>query len=126
MLLHILTKKGKGYEPALAKPDKFHGLGKFEIEDRRDGARADADLFRDLGQDARRNLPRPTSKIVAITGAMPSGTGLGFFQAQHPDRYFDVGIAEEHAALFACGLATQGLQAVPRRSTPPSCSAPMT
>ena len=49
-------------------------------------------------------------KIVAITAAMPSGTGLGFFQAQHPDRYFDVGIAEEHAALFACGLATQGLK----------------
>ena len=109
MLLHILTKKGKGYEPALAKPDKFHGLGKYKIES---GETAPAPtptyseiLGKTLGKFADTNR-----KIVAITGAMPSGTGLGFFQAQHPDRYFDVGIAEEHAALFACGLATQGLK----------------
>jgi 1-deoxy-D-xylulose-5-phosphate synthase len=109
VLLHILTKKGKGYEPALAKPDKFHGLGKYKIES---GETAPAPtptyseiLGKTLGKFADTNR-----KIVAITGAMPSGTGLGFFQAQHPDRYFDVGIAEEHAALFACGLATQGLK----------------
>src|SRR5262252_4494660 len=109
VLLHILTKKGKGYEPALAKPDKFHGLGKYKIES---GETAPAPtptyseiLGKSLGKFADTNR-----KIVAITGAMPSGTGLGFFQAQHPDRYYDVGIAEEHAALFACGLATQGLK----------------
>ncbi|MGH8095329.1 MAG: 1-deoxy-D-xylulose-5-phosphate synthase [Chthoniobacterales bacterium] len=109
VLLHILTKKGKGYEPALAKPDKFHGLGKYKIES---GETAPAPtptyseiLGKTLGKFADTNR-----KIVAITGAMPSGTGLGFFQAQHPDRYYDVGIAEEHAALFACGLATQGLK----------------
>src|ERR1051325_2833724 len=109
VLLHILTKKGKGYEPALAKPDKFHGLGKYKIES---GETAPAPtptyseiLGKTLGKFADTNR-----KIVAITGAMPSGTGLGFFQAQHPDRYYDVGIAEEHASLFACGLATQGLK----------------
>jgi 1-deoxy-D-xylulose-5-phosphate synthase len=109
VLLHILTKKGKGYEPAIAKPDKFHGLGKYKIES---GETAPAPtptyseiLGKSLGKFADTNR-----KIVAITGAMPSGTGLGFFQAQHPDRYYDVGIAEEHAALFACGLATQGLK----------------
>jgi 1-deoxy-D-xylulose-5-phosphate synthase len=109
VLLHILTKKGKGYEPAIAKPDKFHGLGKFTAET---GETATAStptysevLGKTLGKFADTNR-----KIVAITGAMPSGTGLGFFQAQHPDRYYDVGIAEEHAALFACGLATQGLK----------------
>src|SRR5450755_10166 len=109
VLLHILTKKGKGYDPAIAKPDKFHGLGKYKIES---GETAPAPtptyseiLGKTLGKFADTNR-----KIVAITGAMPSGTGLGFFQAQHPDRYFDVGIAEEHASLFACGLATQGLK----------------
>src|SRR5450432_2320219 len=109
VLLHILTKKGKGYEPAIAKPDKFHGLGKFTAAT---GETAPAPtptyseiLGKTLGKFADTNR-----KIVAITGAMPSGTGLGFFQAQHPDRYYDVGIAEEHAALFACGLATQGLK----------------
>ncbi len=84
VLLHILTKKGKGYEPAIKQPDKFHGLGKYKIE---------------------RN-----QKVVAITAAMPSGTGLSHFAKAHPSRYFDVGIAEEHATLFACGLATQGLR----------------
>ncbi len=82
VLLHILTKKGKGYEPAIKQPDKFHGLGKYKLE---------------TGE-------------TAITAAMPSGTGLAHFAKAHPDRYFDVGIAEEHAALFACGLATQGLK----------------
>ena len=110
VLLHILTKKGKGYEPAIAKPDKFHGLGKLPDRDRRDRARADPDLFGDSGQDVRqicRYQPQDRRHHRARCRAAP---GLGFFQAQHPDRYYDVGIAEEHAALFACGLATQGLK----------------
>ena len=110
VLLHILTKKGKGYEPAIAKPDKFHGLGKYKTRERRNRADADADLFGDYRQNVgqiRRYQSRRSSRSPA---AMPSGTGLGFFQAAHPDRYYDVGIAEEHAALFACGLATQGLK----------------
>ncbi|MBV9009110.1 MAG: 1-deoxy-D-xylulose-5-phosphate synthase [Verrucomicrobia bacterium] len=109
VLLHILTKKGKGYEPAIAKPDKFHGLGKYKLETGETAPTPTPTYSEHLGKtlakfaDANRN-------IVAITAAMPSGTGLGFFQAKHPDRYYDVGIAEEHAALFACGLATQGLK----------------
>jgi 1-deoxy-D-xylulose-5-phosphate synthase len=109
VLLHILTKKGKGYEPAIAKPDKFHGLGKFTAATGETAAAPIPTYSEILGKTLGR-FADTNRKIVAITGAMPSGTGLGFFQAQHPDRYYDVGIAEEHAALFACGLATQGLK----------------
>src|SRR5438105_2189197 len=108
VLLHILTKKGKGYEPAIAKPDKFHGLGKYKIESG-ETAPAPTPTYSELMGKTLAKFADSNQKIVAITAAMPSGTGLGFFQAQHPTRYFDVGIAEEHAALFACGLATQGL-----------------
>ena len=109
VLLHILTKKGKGYEPALAKPDKFHGLGKYTIESG-ETAPAPTPTYSEIIGKTLAKFADNNKKIVAITGAMPSGTGLGFFQAKHPDRYFDVGIAEEHAALFACGLATQDLK----------------
>ncbi|HEY5036802.1 MAG TPA: 1-deoxy-D-xylulose-5-phosphate synthase [Chthoniobacterales bacterium] len=109
VLLHILTKKGKGYEPALAKPDKFHGLGKFTAETGETAAAAIPTYSETFGKTLAK-FADTNRKIVAITGAMPSGTGLGFFQQQHPDRYYDVGIAEEHAALFACGLATQGMK----------------
>lgn len=109
VLLHILTKKGKGYEPAIAKPDKFHGLGKFTAETGETAAASLPTYSETIGKTLAK-FADTNRKIVAITGAMPSGTGLGFFQAKHPDRYFDVGIAEEHAALFACGLATQGLK----------------
>jgi 1-deoxy-D-xylulose-5-phosphate synthase len=109
VLLHILTKKGKGYEPAIAKPDKFHGLGKFAA-DTGETAPASSPTYSELLGKTLGKFADSNKNIVTITAAMPSGTGLGFFQAQHPDRYFDVGIAEEHAALFACGLATQGLR----------------
>jgi 1-deoxy-D-xylulose-5-phosphate synthase len=109
VLLHILTKKGRGYEPAIAKPDKFHGLGKFTAETGETAAASTPTYSEVLGKTLGK-FADTNRKIVAITGAMPSGTGLGFFQQQHPDRYYDVGIAEEHAALFACGLATQGLK----------------
>lgn len=109
VLLHILTQKGKGFAPALEKPDKFHGLGKFEPITGATAAAAHptySELFgRTLAKFADTN-----NKICAITGAMPTGTGLVHFAARHPDKYFDVGIAEEHAALFACGLATQGFK----------------
>ena len=109
VLLHILTKKGKGYEPAIAKPDKFHGLGKFAADTGETVAAATPTYSELLGKTLAK-FADSNKNIVAITAAMPTGTGLGFFQAAHPDRYFDVGIAEEHAALFACGLATQGLK----------------
>ncbi|MCA1657837.1 MAG: 1-deoxy-D-xylulose-5-phosphate synthase, partial [Verrucomicrobiaceae bacterium] len=109
VLLHILTKKGKGYEPAIAKPDKFHGLGKYKIESG-ETATAPTPTYSEIMGQTLAKFADSNQNIVAITAAMPSGTGLGFFQAKHPTRYFDVGIAEEHAALFACGLATQGLK----------------
>src|SRR4249920_2413026 len=109
VILHILTKKGKGYAPALEKPDKFHGLGKYKPET---GETAPAPLptYSEIIGKTLAKFADTNRKIVAITAAMPSGTGLGHFAKAHPDRYFDVGIAEEHAALFACGLATQGLK----------------
>jgi 1-deoxy-D-xylulose-5-phosphate synthase len=109
VILHILTKKGKGYQPALAKPDKFHGLGKYKLETG-ETAPAPTPTYSEIIGKTLAKFADSNEKIVAITAAMPSGTGLGFFQAAHPDRYYDVGIAEEHAALFACGLATQGLK----------------
>jgi 1-deoxy-D-xylulose-5-phosphate synthase len=109
VLLHILTKKGKGYEPAIAKPDKFHGLGKYKLETG-ETAPAPTPTYSEIIGKTLAKFADSNRNIVAITAAMPSGTGLGFFQAKHPDRYYDVGIAEEHAALFACGLATQGLK----------------
>lgn len=109
VLLHILTKKGKGYDPAIAKPDKFHGLGKYKIESGETASSPTPTYSEIIGRTLSK-FADSNKKIVAITAAMPSGTGLGIFQQAHPDRYYDVGIAEEHAALFACGLATQGLK----------------
>ncbi|MFL6595633.1 MAG: 1-deoxy-D-xylulose-5-phosphate synthase [Chthoniobacterales bacterium] len=109
VLLHILTKKGRGYDPAIAKPDKFHGLGKYKIESGETAPNPTPTYSEIIGKTLAK-FADSNQKIVTITAAMPSGTGLGIFQAQHPTRYFDVGIAEEHAALFACGLATQGLK----------------
>jgi 1-deoxy-D-xylulose-5-phosphate synthase len=109
VILHVLTTKGKGYPPAMAKPDKFHGLGKFEPttgETEPSGQPTYSEVFaKTLARFADKD-PR----VTAITAAMPSGTGLAHFALRHPDRYFDVGIAEEHAALFACGMATRGLR----------------
>ena len=109
VLLHILTTKGKGYPPALEKPDKFHGLGKFEPKT---GATAagGSPTYSELFGKTLAKFADTNNKLCAITGAMPTGTGLVHFAAKHPDKYFDVGIAEEHAALFACGLATQGFK----------------
>jgi 1-deoxy-D-xylulose-5-phosphate synthase len=109
VLLHIITQKGKGYAPAIAKPDKFHGLGKFKLETGETAA-ASTPTYSDLLGQTLSKFADNNNNLLAITAAMPSGTGLFHFAAKHPDRYFDVGIAEEHAALFACGLATQGFK----------------
>jgi 1-deoxy-D-xylulose-5-phosphate synthase len=109
VLLHIITQKGKGYAPALAKPDKFHGLGKFKLETGETTA-APTPTYSELFGQTLAKFADQNNKIIAITAAMPSGTGLFHFAAKHPNQYFDVGIAEEHAALFACGLATQGFK----------------
>lgn len=109
VILHILTKKGKGYAPALAKPDKFHGLGKFEPETGETAAVTSPTYSELLGKSLS-EFAQHNNRLCAITAAMPGGTGLSYFSGKHPDRFFDVGIAEEHAALFACGLATRGMK----------------
>ncbi len=109
VLLHILTKKGKGYAPAIEKPDKFHGLGRFK---QATGETSPASLptYSELLGKTLARFADSNKKILAITGAMPTGTGLISFANKHPEQFFDVGIAEEHAALFACGLAVQGFK----------------
>jgi 1-deoxy-D-xylulose-5-phosphate synthase len=109
VVLHIITEKGRGYQPALDNPGKFHGLGTYKIEDGSTDSTATptcSDIFGRTITDFAKKDP----KIVAITAAMPGGTKLEIFKKELPDRYFDVGIAEEHAALFACGLATEGFR----------------
>ncbi len=109
VILHILTQKGKGYAPALERPDKFHGLGKFHL-DTGETVASPTPTYSELLGSTLANFADHNNKIVAITAAMPTGTGLVGFAKRHPDRFFDVGIAEEHAALFACGLAVQGMK----------------
>ena len=109
VILHILTKKGKGYAPALAKPDKFHGLGKFR-PDTGETAAAVTPTYSEIFGKTLADFADHNRRIVAITAAMPTGTGLSQFASRHPDRFYDVGIAEEHAALFAAGMATQGMK----------------
>ncbi len=98
--------------PRCKQPDKFHGLGKYKLETG-ETAKAPLPTYSEILGDTLANFADSNSKIVAITGAMPSGTGLGRFQKRHPKKYYDVGIAEEHAALFACGLGGAGDEAVP-------------
>ncbi|MFT4175736.1 MAG: 1-deoxy-D-xylulose-5-phosphate synthase [Luteolibacter sp.] len=109
VILHIITEKGRGYQPALDNPGKFHGLGAYKIDDGSTDAVASptcSDIFGRAVTDFAKRDP----KIVAITAAMPGGTKLEIFKKEIPERYYDVGIAEEHAALFACGLATEGFR----------------
>jgi 1-deoxy-D-xylulose-5-phosphate synthase len=107
VILHIKTIKGKGYAPALEQPLKFHGLGRFEPKTGATAATTKPTYSELFGQTLSK-FADVNQKLVAITGAMPSGTGLIHFAKTHPKRYFDVGIAEEHAALFAAGLACEG------------------
>src|SRR5215831_16763583 len=109
VLLHVLTQKGKGFEPALQKQKKFHGLGPYDPqtgETKPLGRRTYSEVF----ADTMVKLATADPKVLAITAAMPNGTALDRFQQHHPDKYFDVGIAEEHAVLFAAGLAARGLK----------------
>ena len=109
VILHIITEKGRGYKPALEDPGKFHGLGKYNIETGETPPTA-TPTYSAIFARSVTDFAKEDKKIVAITGAMPGGTGLSVFKKEIPERYYDVGIAEEHAALFACGLAAQGLK----------------
>lgn len=108
-ILHVITEKGRGYQPAIDNPGKFHGLGAYKIEDGSTDTVSTPTCSEIFGQTVT-NLAIDDPKIVAITAAMPGGTKLDIFKKTLPDRYFDVGIAEEHAALFAAGLATEGIR----------------
>jgi 1-deoxy-D-xylulose-5-phosphate synthase len=109
MLVHVVTKKGKGYGPAEAAADKYHGVQKFDVVS---GVQAKAEpgppSYTGVFAKALLAEGERDEKVVAITAAMPSGTGLDKFQERFPDRTFDVGIAEQHAVTFAAGLAAQG------------------
>jgi 1-deoxy-D-xylulose-5-phosphate synthase len=111
VLLHVLTQKGRGFQPALDLQKKFHGLGPYDPETgstRPAGVATYAESFATTLAE----LANKDERIVAITAAMPNGTGLDLFRPHHPKRYFDVGIAEEHAVIFAAGMATRGYRPV--------------
>ncbi|OGR43193.1 MAG: 1-deoxy-D-xylulose-5-phosphate synthase [Elusimicrobia bacterium GWA2_56_46] len=113
VLLHVVTKKGKGYEPAEAEPTEFHGAPKFEMETGlsvKDAA--GTPTFTRVFSDTILRLAEKDHRIAAITAAMPEGTGLDGFRDKFPNRYYDVGIAEEHAVTFAAGLAAEGIKPV--------------
>jgi 1-deoxy-D-xylulose-5-phosphate synthase len=109
VLVHVVTKKGKGYGPAEAAADKYHGVNAFDvITGAQAKPKANAPSYTKVFADALIAEAARDDKIVAITAAMPGGTGLDHFEAAYPDRAFDVGIAEQHAVTFAAGLASEG------------------
>lgn len=111
ILLHILTEKGKGYAPAESAPDKMHGVVKFDvITGSQRKSTPNAPSYTNVYADALISEAKRDDKIVAITAAMPTGTGLDKFGSVFPDRTFDVGIAEQHAVTFAAGMATEGMR----------------
>ncbi|MBB5066814.1 1-deoxy-D-xylulose-5-phosphate synthase [Granulicella mallensis] len=107
VVLHALTQKGRGFQPALEKQKKFHGLGPYDPETGETKAAAQK-TYSEIFAETLTRLADMDDKVVAITAAMPNGTALDLFRPHHPKRYFDVGIAEEHAVLFAAGMATKG------------------
>lgn len=111
ILVHVVTRKGKGYAPAEASADKYHGVQKFDvITGTQDKAPPGPPAYQNVFADQLIKEADLDPRIVAITAAMPSGTGLDRFGKAHPDRTFDVGIAEQHAVTFAAGLAAQGMR----------------
>jgi len=110
VLLHVITQKGRGFQPALDGQKKFHGLGPYDPETGM--TRAGQQTYSEAFANTLVELANQDSRVVAITAAMPNGTGLDLFRPHHPKRYFDVGIAEEHAVIFAAGMATRGFRPV--------------
>lgn len=113
VLVHVITKKGKGYAPAEESPNKFHGTGPFEVETGKKIANPDAPItYTEVFGNTVVELAKEDENIVAITAAMPDGTGLTPFSKEFPKRFFDVGIAEQHAVTAAAGMAAAGLNPV--------------
>lgn len=113
ILLHVTTTKGKGYPPAEKNPTYFHGVGSFDAVTGKDNnSKSSAPTFTQVFGDTLIEMAREDDRIVAVTAAMPEGTGLTEFAKAYPDRFFDVGIAEQHGVTFAAGMATEGFKPV--------------
>ncbi len=112
VLIHVLTKKGKGYKPAEEHPEKFHGVEPFDIKTGKRKGPKPGESYTEVFSKKLCRLAKKNRNIVAITAAMPDGTGLSEFKKHFPDRFFDVGIAEEHAVTCAAGMAAAGLRPV--------------
>lgn len=112
VLVHVLTKKGKGYAPAEENPSRFHGTGPFVIETGESKSPSKKDSYTDVFSKVITDIGKSNEKVVAITAAMADGTGLSRFAKKFPERFYDVGIAEEHALTFAAGLAAGGMKPV--------------
>ena len=115
VLLHVLTTKGKGYEVAIENPERFHGAGPYDICTGKSSPLAQPNMipkYQDVMGKTLVKLARENKLIAGITAAMPSGTGLNYLEEALPDQFYDVGIAEEHAVLFAAGMATSGFHPV--------------
>lgn len=112
VMIHALTEKGRGYRPAERHPARFHGTEPFDIETGIPSHPRTVANYTDIFSTVMCKLGQRDDKIVAITAAMPDGTGLKRFHNMYPDRFFDVGIAEQHAVTFAAGLAVGGLKPI--------------
>lgn len=112
VLLHVLTQKGKGYDFAEKSPSKFHGVNPFKVKTGKPVSSKSTLTYSEIAGKTLIDCAKEDKRIVAITAAMPSGTGLNDFASQYPDRFFDVGIAEQHAATFAAGMAADGFKPV--------------
>ena len=112
VLVHVLTVKGKGVSYAEANSRTYHGLGRFSPDDGKTEAKTAGVSYTDAFVETLNDLAETDDKIIGITAAMPDGTGLSKFAKLHPERFFDVGIAEQHAVVFAAGLAAEGLKPV--------------
>ncbi|MBI1870124.1 MAG: 1-deoxy-D-xylulose-5-phosphate synthase [Chlamydiae bacterium] len=112
VLFHVVTKKGRGYPPAEQKPDQFHGMAPFDLATGKPLKESKGKSFSSAFGDALSECAEKDPRVVAITAAMPAGTGLSGFAKRFPHRFFDVGIAEEHSVTFAAGLAASGLRPV--------------
>jgi len=113
VLIHVLTKKGKGYRPAEERPALFHGVGPFEVETGKVlKGKGGAASYTGVFGEAIRKIAALDDRVLALTAAMPDGTGLTAFAADYPERFFDVGIAEQHGVTFAAGLAAEGYRPV--------------
>lgn len=112
IIVHVVTKKGKGYKPAEQNPAKFHGINAFSLKTGEVLSKGSGPSNTDIFSDTLVKAAKEDEKIIAVTAAMPDGTGLQKFAKEYPERFYDVGIAEEHAVTFCAGMAANGLKPV--------------